>query len=93
MKNKEEKEKEEEVALWILAQRTCIKVNKKALRLAKKISDTPDKIRKPQKMHKLNLNPNSIYIGNWIYKKTTRVNSSQVFRAGRCPYLSIELNF
>jgi hypothetical protein len=27
MKNKEEKE--EEVALWILAQRTCIKVNKK----------------------------------------------------------------
>jgi hypothetical protein len=44
-------------------------------------------------MHKLNLNPNSIYIGNWIYKKTTRVNSSQVFRAGRRLFLSIELNF
>jgi tRNA G10 N-methylase Trm11 len=91
MKNKEEKE--EEVALWILAQRTCIKVNKKALRLVKKLSDTPEKIRKPQKMHKLNLNPNSIYIGNWIYKKTTRVNSSQVFKAGRRPFLSIEVNF
>jgi len=89
MKNKEEKE----VSLWILAQRTCIEVNKKALRLAKKLSDTPEKIRKPQKMHKLNLNLNSIYIGNWIYKKTTRVNSSQVFRASRRPFLSIELNF
>jgi hypothetical protein len=44
-------------------------------------------------VHKLNLNLNSIHIGNWIYKKTTRVNSSQVFRAGRCPFLSIELNF
>jgi hypothetical protein len=44
-------------------------------------------------MHKLNLNLNFIYIGNWIYKKTTRVNSSQVFRAGRRPFLSIELNF
>jgi len=44
-------------------------------------------------MHKLNLNPNSIYIGNWIYKKTTIVNSSQVFRVGRHPFLSIELNF
>jgi hypothetical protein len=44
-------------------------------------------------MHKLNLNSNSIYIGNWIYKKTTIVNSSQVFRVGRRPFLSIELNF
>jgi hypothetical protein len=44
-------------------------------------------------VHKINLNPNSIYIGNWIYKKTTRVNSSQVFKAGRRPFLSIELNF
>jgi len=44
-------------------------------------------------VHKINLNPNSIYIGNWIYKKTTIVNSSQVFRVGRHPFLSIELNF
>jgi tRNA G10 N-methylase Trm11 len=58
-----------------------------------KLNDTPEKIRNPQKVHKININPNSIYIGNWIYKQTTRVNSSQEFKAGRRPFLSIELNF
>jgi len=65
----------------------------KALKLAKKLSDILEKIRNPQKMHKLNLNQNSINIENWIYKKTIRVNFSQVFRAGRHPFLFIELNF
>jgi hypothetical protein len=45
-------------------------------------------------MHHTNLNPNPyIYKELDLQKKTTRVNSSQVFRAGRRPFLFKELNF
>jgi dsDNA-binding SOS-regulon protein len=50
MKNMEEKE--EKIALWILAQKN---VHQRKLKNAKKISDTPKKIKTPQKVHKLNL--------------------------------------